>query len=65
MLNCGLLRELVFEEKCKDTEVNHILFIPPSLNAGAGVLEMRILLIRSLCDLGMFALIVAFSKKIQ
>lgn len=62
MLNCGLLRELVFEEKCKDGEVNHILFIPQSLNAGAGVLEISILLIKNLNDLAMFALIVLFGK---
>lgn len=58
----GLLRELFFEEKCKDAEVNHILFIPQSLNAEAGVLEMSILLVRSSGDLGTFALIVSFSK---
>lgn len=63
MFNCGLPRELFFEKKkIKDAEVNNILFILQSLNAEAGVLEISILLIRNLGNLGTFALIVSFSK---
>lgn len=61
-LTCGLLRELVYKEKYNDAEVNNILFISQCLNAEAGVLEVSILLTRSLGDLGTFALIVSFSK---
>lgn len=50
------------KKKIKDAEVNNILFIPQSLNAEAGVLEISILLIRNLGNLGTFALIVSFSK---
>lgn len=60
-----LLRELVFEENCEDAEVNHILFIPRSLNAEAGVLEISILLVRNLGDIGTFALIVSVHSLVR